>query len=191
MAIPVGGCGATPPGASSVATVAGAQPHVTVLFPFLAASALTPEVRATLAGIAARVDPFDVTFRRVRRFEEGVVWIEPEPGDPFRRLTAAVVERWPEHPPYDGLFDEVIPHLTIVEAEHDDPPLSAIEAQVAAALPFRARADRLELWRQDPEGRWRPHWRLPLGRSLSRPGSEPTGPARPAGPSPRGAARPR
>lgn len=147
---------------------AGAQPHVTVLFPFLPTGALTLDVRASLAELAARVEPFDVTFRRVCRFDEGVVWIEPEPGDPFRRLTAAVVDRWPDHPPYGGLFDEVIPHLTIVEAEHDDPPLAAIEAQVAGGLPFRSRADRLELWRQDPDGRWRPHWRLPLGRPVRR-----------------------
>ena len=142
---------------------AGAQPHVTVLFPFLATSALTAAVRAELSGIAATVEPFEVAFRRVRRFDEGVVWIEPEPAEPFRRLTAAVVERWPDHPPYDGLFDEVIPHLTVVEADGDAPPLAAIEAEVGAAMPFQARADRLEVWRHDPAGRWRPHWRLRLG----------------------------
>jgi 2'-5' RNA ligase len=142
---------------------AGAQPHVTVLFPFLPTSALNADVRASLAAVAASVEPLDVRFRRVRRFDEGVVWIEPEPTEPFRRLTAAVATRWPDHPPYGGRFDEVIPHLTIVEADGDDPPLAAIEADVARDLPFVARADRLELWRQDPDGRWRPHWRLPLG----------------------------
>ena len=148
---------------------AGAQPHVTVLFPFLPTAALTPTVRAGLAEVAASVEPFELTFRRVRRFEDGVVWVEPEPADPFRRLTAAVVERWPEHPPYGGLFDEVIPHLTVVEAaDPDHPPLADLEAEVARHLPFHARADRLELWRQDPDGRWRPHWRLPLGLSRRR-----------------------
>jgi 2'-5' RNA ligase len=143
---------------------AGAQPHVTILFPFLPTSALSIDVRVSLASIAAAVEPVDVTFRRVRRFDEGVVWIEPEPAEPFRRLTAAVVERWPDHPPYGGLFDELIPHLTVVEADGDEPPLGTIEAVVAGHLPFTARADRLESWRQDPDGRWRQHWRLRLGR---------------------------
>jgi 2'-5' RNA ligase len=142
---------------------AGAQPHVTVLYPFLPTSRLTAEVRATLVEIAAGVAPFDVTFADVRRFEDGVVWIEPAPSAAFRALTDAVVARWPDHPPYGGLFDEVIPHLTVVEMDGDGPPLEAIEAQVAAALPFGARAERLELWRQDAGGQWRPHWRLRLG----------------------------
>jgi 2'-5' RNA ligase len=147
------------------AAQAGAQPHVTVLFPFLATTALTAAVRADLVAIAADCDPFPVTFRRVRRFDDGVVWVEPEPAQPFARLTAAVAARWPDHPPYGGVFDEPIPHLTVVEADPGGPwpPLATVEAAVTAALPFEARADRLELWRQDPDGRWRPHWRIPLG----------------------------
>ena len=168
---------------------AGAQPHVTILFPFLPTSELTPAVRAALAEVASTVEPLDVTFRQVRRFDEGVVWIEPEPAAPFHRLTAAVADRWPDHPPYGGLFDALIPHLTIVEAEDDGPPLGAIDAAVAVHLPFRARADRLELWRQDPDGRWRPHWRIRLG--VRRPAPSPRGRARPAGAPPQGVDRPR
>lgn len=146
---------------------AGAQPHVTVLYPFLPTNALTPEVRAELATIANATAPFEVTFRQVRRFDEGVVWVEPEPAEPFRRLTAEVHAHWPEHPPYEGRFQELIPHLTIVEAEGDDPPLDAIEAAVRRHLPFTAQADRVELWRQDATGRWLPHRRIPFGRGRS------------------------
>jgi 2'-5' RNA ligase len=136
---------------------------VTVLYPFLPSERLDPDVRRRVAAIAGSVEPFEVTFRRVRRFDDGVVWIEPEPAEPFRRLTAGVAAAWPDHPPYGGLFDDVIPHLTVVEAGDDTPPLQSIEASTARQLPFTARADRLELWRQDPAGRWRPHWRLSLG----------------------------
>jgi 2'-5' RNA ligase len=130
-----------PPGLARIrrrwdrAARAGAQPHVTVLYPFIRADLLTPTDRAALAAIAGSVAPFEVTFRRVRRFDEGVVWIEPDPSAPFRALTDAVAARWP----------------------------AAIEAAVRAHLPFGARADRLELWRQDEAGRWQPHWRLRLG----------------------------
>jgi 2'-5' RNA ligase len=142
------------------AALAGAQPHVTVLYPFLPEPDLTPAVEAELARIAATVRPFDVRFERVRPFH-GLVWVEPDPATPFIRLTEAVVARWPEWPPYGGLFDEVIPHLTVVES--DTAPLEEVETAVRLNLPFEARATRLELWRQDAAGRWHPHWRFPLG----------------------------
>ena len=87
--------------------------------------------------------------------------IAAEPATPFVRLTEAVVARWPEWPPYGGLFDEVIPHLTVVES--DTAPLGEVETAVRLSLPFKARATRLELWRQDAAGRWHPHWLFPLG----------------------------
>jgi 2'-5' RNA ligase superfamily len=142
------------------AASAGAQPHVTVLYPFIPCVSLSPAIRDELAVVAGSIEPFTVRFAAVRRFE-GVVWIEPEPAEPFLTLTAAVVARWPDYPPYGGLFDTVIPHLTI--AESDVAPLAEIEAEAARALPFSAPVGRLELWCQDEAGGWRPRWQWPLG----------------------------
>jgi 2'-5' RNA ligase len=144
------------------AALAGARSHVTVLYPFVPVAHLVAADRATLAGIARAVEPFDVRFERVRRIDDGVVWVEPEPAEPFRRLTAAVHARWPDYPPYEGRFDEVIPHLTIVES--DVVSLAPIEVAALASVPFIARASRMELWRQDDAGRWHPHWLMRLGR---------------------------
>ncbi|MEO5884975.1 MAG: 2'-5' RNA ligase family protein, partial [Candidatus Limnocylindrales bacterium] len=69
------------------AAIAGARAHVTVLYPFLPTSRLTPDVRAQLAAIARSVSPFEVRFARVRRFDDGVVWVAPEPATPFQELT--------------------------------------------------------------------------------------------------------
>lgn len=149
------------------AAIAGAQPHVTVLYPFLPTSALTSSVRADLVRIARTCEPFDVRFERVRRFDDGVVWLEPEPSAPFAELTAAVEARWPDHPPYGGAFDELITHLTVAEADGRD-ALAEAESAARATLPFRARASRMEVWRQDAAGRWRPHWRIPLGPGVRR-----------------------
>ena len=162
VAIPI----AIPPGLAEIrdrwdfAAAQGAQSHVTVLFPFLPESALTDAVRMDLGAVAALVPPFDVRFANVRRFE-GVVWIEPEPTEPFRRLTQAMVERWPDYPPYGGVHDTVIPHLTVAESETG--PLTEIEGQAQVFVPFVARAEVLELWLQDDEGLWRPNWSSPLG----------------------------
>lgn len=138
----------------------GARPHVTVLYPFLPEVDLQPAVRDDLAAIAASVQPFSVRFATMRRFD-GVLWLEPEPAEPFQRLTAAATARWPDWPPYGGLFDTVIPHLTVVESESAS--LDRMETAVQAALPFTSRAAHLETWFQDPAGRWRPRWRIPLG----------------------------
>lgn len=138
----------------------GARPHVTVLYPFLPMVDLAPAVRADLALIARAVEPFSVRFATVRRFD-GVLWLEPEPAEPFQRLTAAAAARWPDWPPYGGLFDTVIPHLTVVESE--SAPLDRLKTAVQAVLPFTSRATHLETWFQDPAGRWRPRWRIPLG----------------------------
>lgn len=143
-----------------LAAARGARAHVTVLFPFLPEVDLTPIVRRDLQAVAASTEPFDVRFDTTSRFQ-GVLWLQPDPAEPFRRLTAAAIGRWPDWPPYGGLFDTVIPHLTVVES--DVAPLEDLEALVRTALPFTSRATHLETWFQDPAGRWRPRWRIALG----------------------------
>ena len=138
----------------------GARPHVTVMYPFLPCAELGPAIRADLVAIAGRVAPFEARFERLRRFVD-LVWVEPEPSGPFAALTAAVTERWPAYRPYGGDFETVIAHLTVVESE--DAPLATVETVTRAALPFSARAGRMELWCQNGAGRWLARWRIPLG----------------------------
>ena len=141
------------------AALTGVGPHVTILFPFLPCAELGTRERAELAAMARTVPAFDVRFEEVRRFQD-LVWVQPEPADPFARLTATIVARWPSHPPYEGAFDIVIPHLTVVESDGAD--LEAIEALARRSTPFTLPAQRMELWCQDGAGRWRTRWRLPF-----------------------------
>jgi 2'-5' RNA ligase len=142
------------------AALTGVGPHVTILFPFLPCAELGPRDRAQLAAMAGTVPAFDVRFEEVRRFPD-LVWVQPEPAEPFVDLTAAVVGRWPSHPPYEGAFDIVIPHMTVVESDIAD--LETIEALTRRSTPFARRGQRMELWCQDGAGRWRTRWRLPFG----------------------------
>ena len=136
----------------------GVPAHVTVLFPFLPYDAVDDGVRADLAGIAASVPAADVTFAHCRRWPR-VAWLEPEPDQHFRDLTARVAARWPEHPPYAGTIAEPVPHLTV--AEGDDEVLDLAEREVEPGLPFAARVDRMHLIAFDGS-RWQPsgHWSL-------------------------------
>jgi len=140
----------------------GIPAHITILFPFVTASALTKADRSVLAAVARGTDPFDVTFRRVGRFPT-VVYLAPEPSATITALTDAIGARYPGHPPYGGVFAEVIPHLTVTEAEAAGAPLDEIAAEAERWIPFTHRATALEVLVESAAGRWRRHWRLPLG----------------------------
>lgn len=145
----------------------GVPPHVTVLFPFLPVDALTPEVHLTLWDLAAARRPFAARFDRVECLDT-MVWFLPADQLPFLRLTAEVVARWPDYPPYEGVHDELIAHLTLVETSNLE-SLNEACAAASASRGFDAAVDELRVITEDPAGRWFDRWRLPLGSAGSRP----------------------
>jgi 2'-5' RNA ligase len=122
-----------------VAASLGVPAHITVLYPFVAPAAVDDDVLDRLAAVFGASSPFDCTFARCGWFGEDVLWLAPDPGHEFRRLTDAVVERFPDYKPYGGEHDELIPHLTVGESgrgtAHD---LRAAEAEVSRKLPITA-----------------------------------------------------
>jgi 2'-5' RNA ligase len=128
----------------------GVPAHITILFPFADTAQLDD---AAVADLISQFPAFDFTLDRVEQFPDGTTWLHPTPSLPFVDLTAAVWQRWPEHPPYEGLHDEVIPHLTISETPID----------VQLELPIAARAREVMLIEEDePSGRWAARLHLPL-----------------------------
>jgi hypothetical protein len=91
-----------------------------------------------------------------------VLYLEPEPAERFSALTRAIAAAWPEHPPYEGAHDEVLPHLTVAESE-DGALLDELAAQVEPRLPIEARVHEATLIVEDEHGRWHEFRRLPLG----------------------------
>jgi 2'-5' RNA ligase len=89
--------------------------HVTVLYPFVPPAAVDAGLLGELAGLFAGIDGFDFTLSEVRWFEKRVVYLAPSPEERFRAMTAAVSARFPDYPPYEGEFDDVVPHVTIGE----------------------------------------------------------------------------
>ncbi|MFG3094110.1 2'-5' RNA ligase family protein [Streptomyces sp. NPDC048202] len=73
---------------------------------------------AAIREVIGRHRPFEARFERCGRFP-GILYLAPDPDAPFRRLTEAVAERWPETPPFGGQFDEIVPHLTIAQGQDD------------------------------------------------------------------------
>jgi 2'-5' RNA ligase len=128
----------------------GVPPHVTLLIP------APPDMGAAEAALT-EFSPFDVTFRQLDRFP-GTLWLAPEPTTPFVAMTEALVRQFPDHPPYEGMFETVTPHLTVAQGEDLDEAAAALTKR----LPLRSRASSVVLFEQVAPERWREAAELPL-----------------------------
>jgi 2'-5' RNA ligase len=140
----------------------GVPAHVTLLYPFMPPSELNDDVRSRIEAIIAAEPSFTFVLGAVRRWPT-VVYLEPVPGDPFRRLTKALSSEFPDFPPYEGVHPDVIPHLTVA-ADAPDDYYAAAEHALPAFLPIRDVAREAWLIGHTPEQPWHTLWRLPLGR---------------------------
>lgn len=138
----------------------GMPAHVTLLFPFVPAD-YTGHAETRLAELLLAHPAFDATFARTARFPD-VLYLEPEPAGRFTALTEAIAAEWPEHPPYEGVHETVIPHLTVAESE-DGALLDSIAVEVEPRLPVRTRVASASLFVEGEDGGWRERRRLPLG----------------------------
>ncbi|MDP9240381.1 MAG: 2'-5' RNA ligase family protein, partial [Actinomycetota bacterium] len=122
----------------------GVPAHLTVLYPFLSPERVDAAVLATLAVAVRSVPGFEVAFSRIGWFDEAVVWLAPEPAQPFRDLTLAVWRQFPETPPYAGAYPDLAPHLTIGEGA----PVESLRQEaerVAQHLPIRTTVEVVQL----------------------------------------------
>jgi len=72
-----------------------------------------------------------------------------------------VTRSWPDHPPYGGVYADVVPHLTV--ADHQG--AAVLDDIQAAIVPFDVidtRVDAVDLYTFDGSG-WLPSHRSPLG----------------------------
>jgi 2'-5' RNA ligase len=119
----------------------GVPAHITILFPFADAAEVDEEA---IAEVVADVPAFEFELDRVGRFEDGLVWLHPEPSEPFAGLTAAMWRRFPDHPPYEGAYDTAVPHLTV----------SYVPIELEVELPIRASVREVTLIEEASDGRW-------------------------------------
>ena len=138
----------------------GIPAHVTLIFPFVPAGEIGPELIEELRELFAARPAFSFTLANVARFPE-VAWLAPDPSGPFRRLTELIFSRYPDYPPYEGLHEEVIPHLTV--ARGDATLQDEVDAALSPHLPIAADADQVTLLVEDESGHWAAAEHFPLG----------------------------
>ena len=143
----------------------GVPAHITLIYPFMPPAELKDDVRRRIEEIIGAEPAFPFVLGAVRRWPD-VVYLEPAPEDPFRRLTAALARAFPDYPPYEGAFEDVIPHLTVA-ADAPTDYCDAAEHALPAFLPIRDVAREAWLIGHTPEQPWHTLWRLPLGEVRS------------------------
>jgi 2'-5' RNA ligase superfamily len=141
------------------AAARGVPAHVTVLYPFRAATdeATTQE----LAELTRRIESFDAHFAAVGRFPGDVVYLAPEPVESFRHMVHVAMTTFPDCPPYGGTIPDPEPHLTVGDGL-DPATADALAAAVEPGMPISMRVDQLTLLVLDEHGRWRINRSWPL-----------------------------
>jgi len=133
----------------------GVPAHVTVLVPFVPVSKLGTAELDRLSALFAAVPVFDVRLDHTDWFGTSVLWVGPQNPAPFRDLTARVVAAFPDYPPYDGRFEDIVPHLTIGEGCPAD-EMRRAEDQIAGRLPVADRVTAVTLIAESSRGgQWR------------------------------------
>jgi 2'-5' RNA ligase superfamily protein len=141
------------------AAAQGMPAHITVLYPFLPEARHDVELLDRLRALCATVPPIDLDLPRTARFPH-TIYLDPEPVEPFRRLTQAIAAEWPEAPPYGGAFDDVRPHVTIADGV-GVALMDRIDQDVSPQLPLHTRVPEAQLWVFDG-ARWRRRETLPF-----------------------------
>ena len=116
----------------------GLPPHVTLLYPFVAETAVDAALLARLERIASERPTVPFELRHTDRFP-GVLYVAPEPSAPFSDLIRLLWRAWPEHPPYGGAYATIVPHLTLIEGRPEPPD---VERRMADLLPLPRRGHR-------------------------------------------------
>jgi 2'-5' RNA ligase superfamily len=124
--------------------------HVTLIAPFAPRERLTDGVLTELEGLFGDVVPFPFALSRASRFPDGPAYLAPDPAAPFRHLVSELAHAFPEHPPYEGRFDSIVPHLTV--PLRDGERLEDLQRLVDGEGPVRALAAEAELVWVDEEG---------------------------------------
>jgi 2'-5' RNA ligase len=137
----------------------GMPSHVTLIIPFADSSEVEQRLEA-VRRVFSSFSPFALELSRTGRFT-GLLYLQPEPAGPFVAITEALVDAFPEFPPYAGEFDEILPHVTVAQAGDD--VLATVERKLVTQLPVKTRVERAWLVEDTPEG-WRRHTAFALER---------------------------
>ena len=135
---------------------AGVPAHITLLYPFKSPDEVDQAVLDDLRHCFRRFAPFRFALAPIRRFPDAVLYLAPEPDEPFRQRTSAIWDRYTETAPYGGRWPNIVPHLSVAWVA-DERQLDRVADDFAQAaqgrLPIRATAAEVTLM-EKRSGHW-------------------------------------
>jgi 2'-5' RNA ligase superfamily len=128
----------------------GVPAHVSLLYPFIGMAELDERDTEALSELFIGQAPMRVGFVECYR-RGGFVALRPDPIEGLTELTNKTRRRWPDVVPYEGLYGDVEPHLTVA-LDTSEETARTIEREVTEQLPILAELG--EAWLLAFEGRW-------------------------------------
>jgi 2'-5' RNA ligase len=135
----------------------GVPAHVTVTYPFKPAHELTAHDHDRLSRVFGSIRSFVMTCESTAWFGEHVLYVQVQDPSPVVAMVDAVTAEFPDFPPYGGVFDELVPHVTVGSDQSAD-LLQSAQRAVQQELPFVQDVAAVELWTgpalATPRGLW-------------------------------------
>ena len=91
----------------------GVPAHITLLYPFIEPERIGADTLDVVAACFRDSAPIAFSLTEVRRFPAETLYLAPDPDEPFRQLTMAIWDRFPDTPPYGGAWPDIVPHLSV------------------------------------------------------------------------------
>ena len=96
----------------------GMPAHVTIIWPFMHPDDLSDEILTRFETIMAQAEPIAFSLADIAQFNRQALFLRPQPDASIVALIKAVVEAFPDYPPYRGVYGpSVTPHLTVAQAK--------------------------------------------------------------------------
>lgn len=144
------------------------MPHITLLYPFLAAASYRHQCEDLLRA-CAQLSPFPLALRTLHLFQHGkdghTLWLAPEPPDPIRELQAALLAVTPHCDDTARFPSGFTPHLSLGQMRGSEKAEHLCARIQQHWLPLQFMVDRIYYIRREepPQDVFHIEDSLPLG----------------------------
>ncbi|MDX8450339.1 2'-5' RNA ligase family protein [Mesorhizobium captivum] len=145
----------------------GVPAHITLLYPFKSPHVIDDATLGKLRKCFLGIGPIQFSLSAIQRLPPQVLYLAPQPDEPFRQLTLAIWNLFPQTPPYGGKWPDIVPHLTVGQLANEQ-QFTAVAEEFAKAsrenLPIDAIATEVALM-DNRSGLWKVRATFGLGDS--------------------------
>ncbi len=142
----------------------GMPPHITVLYPWHPAPVSKWEIDE-LRTVVRGIRPFTIQLTHLEHFPNHTLYFAMD-DDTLMDMMLRIITAYPDTLPYEGEFDELIPHLTIAHASSREELWEIrleVEEAVCHKLPIEVMVKEIIVMQHGADLQWRDLATLPLG----------------------------